>query len=58
MTCGFGAKLAARIADELFEYLDAPVKAGGALDGPVAYHLALEEAILLQTNDILQVITG
>ena len=57
LTCGFGAELAARIADELFEYLDAPVKRVGALDCPVAYHPDLEEATLPQTSDILQVIT-
>ena len=50
-------KMAARIADELFEYLDAPVKRVGALDCPVAYHPDLEEAILPQTDDVLQVIT-
>ena len=56
MTCGFGAEIAARVAGELFEYLDAPVKRVGALDTPVAYHPDLEDAILPQTADVLEAI--
>lgn len=56
LTCGFGAELAARIADELFGHLDAPVKRVGALDCPVAYHPNLEEAILPQSDDILRAV--
>ncbi|HEY2905082.1 MAG TPA: dehydrogenase E1 component subunit alpha/beta [Vicinamibacterales bacterium] len=54
--CGFGAEIAARIAGELFEHLDAPVKRVGALNVPVAYYPDLEEAILPQSADILNAI--
>jgi 2-oxoisovalerate dehydrogenase E1 component len=56
MTCGFGAEIAARISEELFEYLDAPVTRIGAMDTPVAYAPELEEVILPQTDDILRAI--
>jgi 2-oxoisovalerate dehydrogenase E1 component len=56
LTCGFGAEIVARIASELFDYLDAPVWRIGALDTPVAYCPDLEEAILPQTADIVNAI--
>jgi 2-oxoisovalerate dehydrogenase E1 component len=54
--CGFGGEIAARVAGELFEYLDAPVRRVGAKDCPVAYCPDLEEAILPGSADVLAAI--
>ena len=54
--CGFGAEIAARIAGQLFEHLDAPIARVGAKNVPVAYSPDLEEAILPQSADILKAI--
>ncbi|HYO62328.1 MAG TPA: thiamine pyrophosphate-dependent enzyme [Pyrinomonadaceae bacterium] len=57
LTCGFGAEIAARVADELFEYLDAPVRRVAALDTFVAYAPQVEDAILPQVEDVARAIT-
>lgn len=49
---GYGAEIAARIGEELFEWLDAPVRRVAALDSFVAYHPTLEDTILPQVSDV------
>jgi 2-oxoisovalerate dehydrogenase E1 component len=56
MSWGYGAEIAARIGNELFEYLDAPVRRVAALDTFVAYAPQLEDAILPQVADVLKAI--
>jgi 2-oxoisovalerate dehydrogenase E1 component len=56
LTAGFGAEIAARISQDLFEYLDAPVTRVAALDCPVAYAPDLEDAILPSSADVLKAI--
>jgi 2-oxoisovalerate dehydrogenase E1 component len=53
MSFGYGAEIAARIADELFAYLDAPVRRVAGKDSFVAYAPRLEEEILPQVDSIL-----
>ena len=53
---GFGTEIATRIADELFEWLDGPIKRVAALDSLVAYHPDLEDRILPQIEDIAAMI--
>ncbi len=52
LSYGYGAEIAARISDELFEYLDAPVKRVGATDTFVGYAPQLEDFILPQIEDV------
>lgn len=52
LSYGYGAEIAARISDELFEYLDAPVKRVAATDTFVAYAPQVEDFILPQSDDV------
>jgi 2-oxoisovalerate dehydrogenase E1 component len=54
LSFGYGAEIAARIADELFTSLDAPVKRVGAMDTWVGYAPQLEARILPQTDDLVR----
>ncbi|MEX0891113.1 MAG: dehydrogenase E1 component subunit alpha/beta [Gemmatimonadota bacterium] len=54
LSWGIGAEIAARIADDLFPWLDAPVRRVASLDTWVAYAPQLEDAILPQVEDVRQ----
>jgi len=50
MTNGFGAEIAAKIVEEGFEFLDAPIKRVASKDAPIAYSAVLEYELLVQTS--------
>lgn len=52
-TGGFGAEIAGRIAEELFETLDAPVKRVATKDVPIPFSPVLEKAVLPQVADVV-----
>ena len=54
LSWGYGAELAARVADECFPWLDAPVKRVASTDTFVAYAPDLEDFILPQVEDLAQ----
>ena len=54
LSWGYGSEIAARIADELFFHLDAPVRRVAAKDTWVAYYPAVEDEILPQPKDFLE----
>ena len=53
LSWGYGAEISARIADELFGSLDAPVGRVAALDTWVGYHPQLENEILPQVENLV-----
>jgi pyruvate/2-oxoglutarate/acetoin dehydrogenase E1 component len=53
LTGGFGAEVAARIGEEVFDYLDAPVTRIGAKDTPIPVSPILENFVLPQVDDIV-----
>jgi 2-oxoisovalerate dehydrogenase E1 component len=52
LTCGFGAEIAAQVADEAFAYLDAPVKRVACADVPSPTHHNLFDAVMPTTEKI------
>jgi len=54
LSWGYGSEIAARIADEAFEWLDAPVRRVASTDTFVAYAPELEDVILPQVADLRQ----
>ena len=56
LSWGIGSEIAARCADELFPWLDAPVRRVASLDTWVAYSPQLEDEILPQVEDVLKAI--
>jgi pyruvate/2-oxoglutarate/acetoin dehydrogenase E1 component len=55
-TGGFGAEIAATIAEEAFEELDAPIKRVAAPDTPVPFSPQLEKAYIPQVEDVARAI--
>ncbi|MFC1670363.1 alpha-ketoacid dehydrogenase subunit beta [Spirochaetota bacterium] len=53
ITGGFGAEIAARIGEELFDHLDAPVVRVGSKDVPVPFSPGMEQYVLPKVSDIL-----
>jgi pyruvate/2-oxoglutarate/acetoin dehydrogenase E1 component len=54
LTGGFGGEIAARIGEELFDYLDAPVARIGAKDVPMPFSPVMESFVMPQVKDIVQ----
>ena len=53
-TAGLAGEITARINEQAFEWLDAPIRRVTALDTPVPYNKSLEAAFLPQVTDIVR----
>ena len=53
LTGGFGGEIAARIGEELFDYLDAPVMRIGAKDVPIPFSPVMEDFVLPKVSDVV-----
>ena len=58
VTGGFGAEIAAMVNEQAFDWLDAPVKRVGALDVPMPYNDALEQAVIPSQARIIDAVRG
>ncbi len=56
LTGGYGAELSARIQEELFDYLDAPVKRVAARDVPIPFSPVLEDYCLPKVPDVVRAV--
>ncbi|MBH64634.1 MAG: pyruvate dehydrogenase complex E1 component subunit beta [Alphaproteobacteria bacterium] len=53
-TCGIGAEVTARVMEEAFDWLDAPVARVSGVDVPMPYAANLERLALPQVDDIVE----
>jgi pyruvate/2-oxoglutarate/acetoin dehydrogenase E1 component len=51
---GAGAEIAARLANEGFDFLDAPIKRVGGLDSPIPFNRTLEKLVIPETSEIVR----
>ncbi len=53
---GLGAEISARLTEQAFDYLDAPVKRVAQKDVPLPYNRRLEQYAIPQTTDVIQAV--
>lgn len=54
--CGIGAEIAAMIAEQAMDYLDAPIKRVAGLNVPTPFSPALEKRVIPSENDIVKAV--